>query len=199
MSRTLKLARTRAEILDAAWALISQKGAEVSIAEIARAAGISRQSVYLHFGTRGGLLMALVQRADERFSIREKLFACFEISDPQDRLRGAIRVWLDFVPEILPVARDLIRLRDTDAEAAAAWEDRMADLRSWLGQLAASLDRDGALAGGWSVSEAADYLWAATSVQSWSLLVSDCRWPTTRADAVLTDAACAALLGKTSN
>jgi hypothetical protein len=108
-------------------------------------------------------------------------------------------VWLDFVPEIVPVARDLIRLRDTDAEAAAAWEDRMTDLRTWLGQLAASLDRDGALADGWSVSEAADYLWAATSVQSWSLLVSDCRWPATRADAVLTDAACAALLGKTSN
>ena len=31
MSRSPKLARTRAEILDAAWALISQKGAEVSI------------------------------------------------------------------------------------------------------------------------------------------------------------------------
>ena len=36
------------------------------MAEIAKAAGVSRQAVYLHFGTRGGMLMALVKRADRR-------------------------------------------------------------------------------------------------------------------------------------
>lgn len=194
MSRTPKHARTRAEILDAAWTLICERGADVSIADIARAAGITRQSVYLHFGTRGGLLMALVRRADERFAIREKLFASFQTPDPRERLRAAIRVWFDFVPEIAPVARDLIRLRDIDADAAAAWEDRMSELRTWLGQLVASLDRDGALTGGWSVPEAADYLWSAISVQRWSLLVDDCGWAVDRAETVLMETLDAILL-----
>ena len=194
MSSTSKRTRTRTEILDVAWALISEHGAGVSVAEIARAAGISRQSVYLHFGSRGGLLIALVRRADERFEIRERLFDSFQTPDPHRRLRAAIEVWLDFLPRISPVARDLIRLRTTDPDAAAAWEDRMADLRTWLTQLIASIDRDGALADGWSVQEAAEYLWAAMSMQVWSLLVDDCAWTQNRAGTALVHALQAALL-----
>ncbi len=194
MSRTPKHARTRTEILDAAWALISERGAEVSVAEIARAAGISRQSVYLHFGSRSGLLIALVRRADERFEIKERLFDSFRTPDPHRRLRAAIEVWLDFLPRIALVARDLIRLRTTDPDAAAAWDDRMADLRAWLSQLLASIERDGALADGWSVQEAADYLWAAMSMQVWSLLVDDCSWTQNRAGTALVRALQAALL-----
>lgn len=54
MSSQARVQRTRAEILDSAWTLISQRGADVSLAEIAKAAKISRQSVYDHFGSRGG-------------------------------------------------------------------------------------------------------------------------------------------------
>ncbi|MEM6448510.1 MAG: helix-turn-helix domain-containing protein, partial [Cyanobacteria bacterium P01_D01_bin.123] len=129
MSSKARYRLTREEILDAAWALVSERGAEVSISEIAKAAGISRQSVYLHFGTRGGLLMALVRRADDRFEIKERLFACFDIVDPRERLQDSIRVWIDFVIEIYPVAKELVRLRETDQDAATAWEDRMSDLR----------------------------------------------------------------------
>lgn len=177
--------RTREEILDAAWALVSEKGAEVSIADIAKAAGISRQSVYLHFGTRGGLLMALVRRADDRFEIKERLFACFDIADPQERLQASIRVWIDFVLKIHPVAKDLVRLRETDQDAAAAWEDRMSDLRDWLTILIQSLKSDNALSDDWSIQEASEYLWASFSVQMWSLLTLDCQWSRDRAETVL--------------
>ena len=177
--------RTREEILDAAWALVSEKGAEVSIADIAKAAGISRQSDYLHFGTGGGLLMALVRRADDRFEIKERLFACFDIADPQERLQASIRVWIDFVLKIHPVAKDLVRLRETDQDAAAAWEDRMSDLRDWLTILIQSLKSDNALSDDWSIQEASEYLWASFSVQMWSLLTLDCQWSSDRAETVL--------------
>lgn len=194
MSSSPKRTRTRTEILDVAWALISEHGAGVPVAEIARAAGISRQSVYLHFRSRGGLLIALVRRADERFEIKERLFDSFQTPDPRRRLRAAIEVWLAFLPRISPVARDLIRLRATDPDAAAAWEDRMADLRAWLSQLIASIAQDGALADGWAVDDAADYLWAAISMQVWSLLVDDCAWTQDRAGTALIHALEAALL-----
>lgn len=177
MSRKIKSQRTREEILDAAWDLISEKGADVSLSEIGKAAGISRQSVYLHFGTRGGLLMALVKRADDRFEIKERMFASFDIADPHKRLDQTIQVWIDFVKKIYPVATDLVRLRATDADAAAAWEDRMADLRNWLFILAKSLKDDNVLASEWNEKEASEYLWASFSVQMWGLLVQDCQWP----------------------
>lgn len=196
MSTKRKPERTRAEILDAAWNLISENGADVSISEIARAAGISRQAVYLHFGSRGGLLMALVRRADTRFEIKERLFACIGVPDPEERLDRLVQVWIDFVTKIYPVATDLVRLRATDRDASAAWEDRMTDLRSWLLTLTTSLKQDGALAAGWSPKEASEYLWASFSVQLWGLLVEDCGWDRDRALSVLRRTIRQTLLGR---
>lgn len=164
------------------------------MSEIAKAAGISRQAVYLHFGTRGGLLMALVKRADERFEIKEGFFEALKTRSPSERLDSCLRVWLKFVPKILPVARDLIRLRATDPDAAAAWEDRMADLRSWLRQLVESLKADGALAPSWTVKEATDYLWIASSVQVWDLMTVERAWKKKRARAVVRDSIAKVLL-----
>lgn len=177
MSSRGRTARTRAEILDSAWDLISDRGAEVSLAEIAKEAGISRQSVYDHFGSRGGLILALVRRTDERLDIKARFDEAFRTVDPAQRLEAAIEVWIRFVQEIYPVASDLIRLRTTDADASDAWEDRMSELRQWLGELTGSLERDGALQAHWTVMAAADYLWASFSVQTWGLLTRDCGWP----------------------
>lgn len=185
---------TRNHILDTAWALISAEGADIALKEIAAAAGVSRQAVYLHFGSRNGLLMALVKRADERFDIEARLFASFAIADPHERLEKTVSVWLDFVVRIYPVASDLIRLRKTDEAASAAWEDRMAELRSWLEVLAASLDKDDALLPEWKASDAADYLWAAFSVQIWGLLTQDCGWSRKKTAQVLSRALSRSLL-----
>ena len=58
---------SRARILDVALALImKRKGADVSMATIARAARVSRQAMYLHFADRADLILALVRHADEK-------------------------------------------------------------------------------------------------------------------------------------
>jgi len=194
MSKNTKSERTRAEILDAAWALIAERGASVSLGEVAAAAGITRQSVYVHFGSRGGLLLALVRRADERAGIMEKFDAAFSNPEPRERFRACLAAWFDFVPYIYPVASDLIRLRATDEEAAAAWDDRMNDLRQAFRQLIRGLDKAGELAGQWSVTKAADFLWAGTSVESWGLLTRDCGWSAGHAAKTITAALERALL-----
>ncbi|NER79733.1 MAG: TetR/AcrR family transcriptional regulator [Leptolyngbya sp. SIO1D8] len=194
MSRKGRSAKTREEILDSAWDLLTVQGADVSISDIAQAVGISRQAVYLHFGTRGGLLMALVKRADERFTIREDFFAALDLPLPAERLDACLQVWLAFVPKILPVAKDLIRLRATDPDAAAAWEDRMSDLRSWLQQLVESLQVEEALASSWTIEAATDYLWVASSVQVWDLLVVERNWQPERAEIVVRQAIAKILL-----
>lgn len=185
MSNIGKSARTQTEILDAAWGLISENGADVSMAEIAKMVGLSRQAVYLHFGTRGGLLMALVRRADDRFGVKEDFFAAMEQPAAAEKLDACLQVWFQFVRKILPVARDLVRLRATDADAAAAWEDRMMDLRSWIAILVRQLKTEGALASHWTQEEATDYIWTASSVQTWDMLVTERGWDEHRAETVL--------------
>jgi len=175
-AKTVRSQRSRAEILDAAWDLIAARGADVSLAEIADAVGMTRQSIYVHFGSRGGLLVALARRADEREDIFAKFDAALAIADPAERLDRYVKAWLVFVPKIHPVASDLIRLRVTDPDAERAWSDRMADLLDCFRALATSLARDGALADGWTAARAADYLWAACSVQAWALLVCERGW-----------------------
>jgi AcrR family transcriptional regulator len=176
MSKNDRSERTHREILDAAWRLIVKRGIAVSMGEIAQAAGITRQSIYVHFRSRGGLLIALVRRADERERIWEKFAEAFDTKPAAARLDACLRVWFAFVPRIHPVARDFIRLRSKDDEAARAWNDRMSELRQFFKLLVRGLHEERALAPGWTVPRAADFLWAGCSVQAWELLVIDRGW-----------------------
>lgn len=188
-------ARTRADILDVAWRVIAEHGTQVSMARIAEAVGLTRQAVYVHFRSRGGLLVALVRRADERADIHARFRTALAVDDPRRRLDAFLRVWLDFVPTIHPVASSLMRARADDPEAASAWRDRMTSLRRGFTILAASLRRDGALAAGWTAAAAADYLWAASSVQTWELLAVDRAWGAARASRVLRRTLAVSVLG----
>ncbi len=187
-------ARTRADILDVAWRVIAEHGTHVSMAQIAEAVGLTRQAVYVHFRSRGGLLVALVRRADDRADIHARFRAALALDDPRRRLDAFLRVWFDFVPTIHPVASSLMRARRDDPEAAAAWRDRMTALHRGFVVLTRSLRRDGALAPGWMASAAADYLWAGSSVQTWELLAVDRRWGAARASRVLRRTLAAAVL-----
>lgn len=65
---------TRAAILDAAFEAVSTFGlSRLTVEDVARQAGLSRQSVYRYFGSRDELIAALVIREEEAFleGIRE--------------------------------------------------------------------------------------------------------------------------------
>ena len=194
MSNLKKSDRTRIEILDAAWDLIAERGAAVSLAEIAKAVGITRQAVYVHFGSRSGLLLALVRRADERFKIWQSFDSAIAENEPRIRLDAVLCAWLEFVPKIHPVAIDLVRLRAKDSAADAAWVDRMSDLHSFFLRVVSSLAGDNALSEQWEVETAADYMWAACSVQAWDLLVSDRGWHEEQAGRIIRRTIAATLL-----
>ena len=79
-------ADTRERIMETAWDLIRERGiADLTVAEIAAAAGVSRQLVYFHFANRAGLLVAMTRHQDARSShpqirlphpvVREQLLA----------------------------------------------------------------------------------------------------------------------------
>jgi len=56
-------ARTRRAILKAAQALLRDRPGEPTVGAIAAGAGVSRLSVYHHFGSRAGVLAAVAEAA----------------------------------------------------------------------------------------------------------------------------------------
>ena len=56
---------TRKRIVETAWRLlVDQRGKAARMSDIAAAAGVSRQAVYLHFGSRSELLIAATRHGD---------------------------------------------------------------------------------------------------------------------------------------
>lgn len=168
-------------IVAAARALVAERGAGVPVAEIAAEAGVSRQAVYLHFGSRAGLLVAVVRAMDAEAGIHARCREALAATDPVDALRRFLRVWLRFAGEIEPVASALLAARREDEDAAAAWEDRMADLRAGHLHAAERLAGASRLRPGLSARAAADLTWAMSSVPVLSQLTGDRGWAARRA------------------
>src|SRR3954447_18076529 len=79
--------RTRKTILDAAAALATQEGLEpLSIAELARATGMSKSGLFAHFGSKEELQLATVDHA-------AALFVTEVIAQARGAPRGVARVW----------------------------------------------------------------------------------------------------------
>jgi AcrR family transcriptional regulator len=83
--------RTRAAILHAAAAAMTERGTGVSLSHIAQSAGVSKGGLLHHFPNRDTLLVALVQDANEKF--REAVVAHLDLSEntPGKMLRAYVR------------------------------------------------------------------------------------------------------------
>jgi AcrR family transcriptional regulator len=159
-------AETRARVLDAAWQRVLERGsAGVSVKDIAAAAGVSRQLVYFHYGSRAGLLTAMARRRDEASGFARALAAGAD-------LEGLLRAWCDYLPEILPVARALEAALVTGDEGGAAWRDRMAELHAVFARAVRHIE----LADGWTPDAAADWIWARVQPSAYAHLVGERGW-----------------------
>lgn len=106
----------RSTLLDAAREQLGERPwAEVRMADVARAAGVSRQTLYKEFGSRGELAQALVLRETERFlsDVEEAVVA--RRDDPVGALAGAFEVFLVGAADD-PVVRSILGEGEADAE-----------------------------------------------------------------------------------
>jgi AcrR family transcriptional regulator len=170
------LAQTRERILAATWKLMGEsRDLQVRIADIAAAAGVSRQAVYLHFGNRANLLLAAVQYRDSK-SPTETIKRAAEEDPVPEALANFIRRWFEHIPRIEPLAHLLSAASQTDPEARLAWEDRMALLRRHSLTLAKRLAAGGFLKPEWTPKQAADWIWHRTHLDGWRHLVGERGW-----------------------
>lgn len=181
---------TETRILEATMAQLQSGGGEaVRMSDIAKAAGISRQAVYLHFPTRAALLIAATHHLDRIKDSEARLAASRAATSGRARLEAFIEAWATYIPEIYGMAKAFLALEHKDAAAAEAWGQRMQDM--WEGCEAAvqALARDGDLAEGFTEAEASDLLWTLLSVRNWELLTKTRGWSQARYLEVLQESA----------
>jgi AcrR family transcriptional regulator len=172
-----KESETRKKILAETWRLMVEgRGHEVRMTDIAKAAGISRQAVYLHFSTRTELMVATTHYVDEVRGLNERLSRYEAATTGIEILEEYVEFWGNYIPEIYGIAKALIAVYDTDEAAAAAWDDRMNAVRSGCRNTIDALIRDEMLASDWSRDEAIDFFWTMLSVNNWELLTKVCGW-----------------------
>lgn len=163
------------------------------MAKIAAAAGVTRQSAYLHFGNRAGLLLALVRWIDERSRFFERFERAARSGAPLEVLEAYVTTWLGYLPSLHPVPGYLARAKD-DPAAREAWADRMQALEASYRTPIRALHRAHRLCRGLSVERAVELVRGVASIHAWEHLVHDCGWDQRRAERSLWRAVCGALL-----
>ena len=148
---------SRTRILDSALTLIeSRGGADVTMAEIAQAADVSRQAIYLHFANRAALLLAVVRHVDERRGLPEEVRKIVEAQSGTAALEEMVSVQARMNPRVWAVARAIDAVRRRDAEVERSWQDRLANRLRGCREIVARLAREGNLRPGLGQREAAD-------------------------------------------
>ena len=153
-------------------------GRGVRMGDIATAAGISRQAVYLHFASRTELLVATTKYVDEVLDADRRLAPSRAATSGVKRLELYIESWGRYIPEIYSVAKALMSAQDSDEAAAAAWKDRMLAMRDGCRAAVEALHADGTLASEWTPKIATDALWTMLLVPNWENLTIECGWST---------------------
>lgn len=159
---------TPTRILETAWELVTERGTvDVTVGDIAAAAGVSRQLVYFHFGDRAGLLTAMARHRDEASGFVDEV-AASRTMPPAEGLEHLLRAWCDYLPTIASVARAL----EVSDDGGSAWRQRMGELRDAVRMTLRRVD----LATGWTVDEAADWAWSRIQPTTWQHLVGERGW-----------------------
>ncbi|HEX2096024.1 MAG TPA: TetR/AcrR family transcriptional regulator [Solirubrobacterales bacterium] len=168
--------KTRQRILDVTRELLVERGSALRLQEVANRARVSRQGLYLHFGDRQHLILALVRHMDETLRLDEQLAHVYAAESGVELLRRALRLNTEFWAKVAPVAIVMIGHQGEDDALRAAWRDRMTHRRGTFRRMAERLDELGELAPPWNVDSAGDLLYAVTHFDAWRELTGELGW-----------------------
>jgi AcrR family transcriptional regulator len=163
--------QTRRRVLDALYERLRGGPARpVSVDEVARSAGTARSTVYLIFGSRGGLFDALAADLQERGGFDRIVQAVAE-PDAREHLRGGIRGGVQLYASHRDVMRVLVSTAALDPEAVGGAIGRIEhDRAGGMAHLAQRLDEGGHLRPDVTPAAATDVLWALTSFDTFDLV-----------------------------
>ncbi len=169
--------RTRAMLLAATRSLIEEEGFErLTMAAVAKRAGVSRRAVYLHFASRADLIAQFFDYVSETEKLAASTRPVWASPDAVTALAEWARHLARFHSRVIAATRAFERVYRTDPDAAP---HRARYVREQLGacrRLAEWLERERQLAPEWTVETATDMLWGLISTDMIERLLVDRRW-----------------------
>jgi AcrR family transcriptional regulator len=167
---------TRRRIIKAARDLIESSGySNISLDRIADAAGISRQTIYVQFGSKLGVLSAMVDEIDNA-GLQELFSSVRESTDPVELMRRIIPQNIDFMHENARIFRIFRAQAVSDPDFRSVLDERMALRFGNIHRLVQWLHHEGKLAAGWTVDEAAEWLATFTGFHTYDEMVNQRGW-----------------------
>lgn len=172
---------TRAAVLDAAWQLLEEGGAgQATMGAVAERAGVSRRALYLHFASRGELLLALHEHVDTELDLAASIEPVFAAPDAVAALEEFTAHLARYHPRIQDIDLALLRVRDNDPDVATLIEQGMQAWHDGCRSIARRLADEGRLAEPWTVDTAADLIWSFMFPETLERLTVSRGWPTER-------------------
>jgi AcrR family transcriptional regulator len=161
--RAASRAETRARILAAARELIPGADASLPVTAIARHAGVAVQTIYDRFGSKGGLLIAVIDDVQRSHGLFAAFQSVFSSSDGEQAMRRMIGATVAFWDKAWPYLEFLLRSRRVDPVVARemAFIDRLRHAHYWA--IAQRLEDERRLRSGQSAEGAADQAFALTT------------------------------------
>lgn len=189
------MAGTRGRILDVARELLPA-AADLSVDAIAAAAGVSVQTLYTHFGSKRGLLIAVIDSTQRDVGLYADFARVWESPDGETALRRMLEATFRLWSGAWPLVSFSERARKADAEIERYLREvdgyRRANLRSITDQLGA----EGRLRPGMDPEAAADVVFALSMPSVHEQLVVVREWPVHRVASTMCDAAVAAIIDR---
>jgi AcrR family transcriptional regulator len=187
-NRANAAARTRARILEVARELVPSS-ATLSVDAIAAAAGVSVQTLYTHFGSKRGLLLAVIDTTQRDVGLYVDFEQIWQSPDGETALRRMLEATFRLWHGAWPLVAFSERARRTDDEIERYLREvdgyRLANLRSITDQV----ELEGRLRPGIDAEQAADMAFAASMPSVYQRLVVVRGWSAERASSVMSDAA----------
>ena len=153
---------TRGQVLEAARAALLAEGRlELSVGEIAAAAGVARSTVYAAFGSRAGLLSALADETLHRAGL-DVVIAEYRQPDAVTALERSLAASCRMYAADHVVFARLLVLARIDPDAAAPIARSQADRAAGMADLARRLEAQGRLRADMTPERATDVLWLLT-------------------------------------
>jgi AcrR family transcriptional regulator len=189
-------AQTRQDILDTARRLFVAEGyAQVTMMQIAEAAGVAAKTLYASVGTKAQVLHALLA-ADAEDSVTTDIFdemcKCEDLTSAAACLARLVRTASErYAPSI-----DLLySSMASDDMARQVWDYIVAHCRQVLREAAGHLLAMGVVAPALDIDNVADRLWFCFGLPAWRSLVVDCGWSYDAAERLLAAQAVTLLQG----
>ena len=174
---------TRAAVLDVARDLFIERGyAKVSIAAVAKAAGVSPETIYKTIGAKPALLKAVsdVTLAGDNEPIalqaREHIQRAIAEPDPATKLAHYADLIAATQPRYAPISQLARQAAQTDPEAAEIWTTMNTERLTGATRMVQHFHETGALREDLTIEAAADLVWTYNSVEFYELLVLTRGW-----------------------